>query len=273
MNIALSRFAGGAALAERALRGAGVIWFIAAAIGQLSFVYFILVYYGGRTLTGDFAGWNDRPIIDGHIEGDAAGNVMFALHVLLAAAVTLAGLVQLIPQVRARAPAAHRWTGRLFLTIAMFMAFGGLWLVWVRGTYLSVVSALSVSGNAVLIIGFGLLAWRRAAQRRIDQHRRWAMRAFMVVNGVWFFRVGIMAWMLLMQGRPGMNATLSGPADIVLSFGSYLIPLAALELYFVARDARSSALKALTAVAVLALTGVMSVGIFGTIAMMWGPYL
>lgn len=255
------------------LKGTGVLWFLTAAAGQIAFTYYIVVYYGSRTVSGDFAAWNDRPIIDGYIAGDGFGNFMFAAHVLWAAVITLGGLAQLTPQIRNRARGFHRWNGRLFLIVAYFMAVGGIWLVWGRGTRLSDITAVSGTLNGVLIIAFASLAWAYAARRRIDIHRQWAMRTFMAVNGVWFFRVGVMAWIILNQGPVGMTNTLSGPADIAISFGSYLVPLAVLEIYFAAGRARSMGVKLAASALVLIMTSVMAVGIFGTVTMMWAPYL
>ncbi len=207
-------------LSARALRWAGGLWFLVAAIGQLAFIGFILAFYGVRTATGDFAGWNDKPLIDGYKGGDDAGNIVFAVHVLLASVVTLAGLMQMVPQLRRHWPRVHRWTGRTFLLIGGFMALSGVWLALVRGTYLSTISNVAILINAVLILIFAGLAWRHAIKRRFDQHRIWAMRTFMVISGVWFLRVGLMGWVVLNKGPVGMNDTMSGPADIVLTFGS-----------------------------------------------------
>ncbi|MHA7872383.1 MAG: DUF2306 domain-containing protein [Hyphococcus sp.] len=259
--------------ADAVLRRTGLIWFLAAAAGQAAFIYFIVAYYGGRTLSGDYAAWNDKPLIDGYTPGDRLGNVMFALHVLPAAVITLGGLVQLLPPVRDRFPALHRWNGRLFLFIAYGMAMGGLILTWGRGTYLSTLSGIAISVDALLILFFGAVAWRLAVQGNIDAHRRWAMRTFIAVNGVWFFRVGIMAWIILNQGPLGMTNNLDGPADIALAFGCYLIPLAVLEIYFAAQRSTRTALKFAVAGLVLIMTGVMAVGIFGTVMLMWAPYL
>lgn len=255
------------------LRLTGVIWFIAAAIGQAAFIYFILAFYTPRTLSGDYAAWNDKLLIDGHIEGDGLGNVMFAAHVFGAALMTFGGLLQLVPQVRARLPALHRWNGRLFVIAACGLALGGLWLTWGRGTYLSLISAVAVSLNGVLILWFTIAALRLAIQRRFDDHRRWAMRAFIAVNGVWFLRVGMMAWVIGNQGPVGMNRQMSGPADIMLIFGCYLIPLAVLEVYFAAQRSASEAAKWCAGGLVLAMTGVMGLGIFGAVTLMWGPHI
>lgn len=256
-----------------ALQWAGRAWFTVAAVGQLAFIYFILAFYGSRTLAGNYAAWNDKPLIDGYIEGDGIGNVVFAAHVLLAAIVTMGGLMQLVPALRGALPALHRWTGRLFMTIAIVMALSGLWLAGVRGTYLSVISAIAIAINGLLILAFAVLAWRHAIKRRFDQHRAWAMRTFMVVSGVWFLRVGLMGWVIVSGGGVGMNRTMSGPADVVLTFGSYLIPLAILEIYFAAQRARTGAPKVAVAALLLVSAAYTAVGTAGTIAFMWGPYL
>lgn len=255
------------------LRWSGVSWFVVAAIGQAAFIGFILAFYGVRTVRGNLAAWNDKPLIDGYIAGDDTGNLVFAAHVLLASVVTLAGLMQLIPALRQALPRLHRWTGRTFIVIGVFMALSGAWLTLVRGTSLSAVSSAAILLDGVLILIFAGMAWRHAIRRRFDQHRLWAMRTFMVVSGVWFLRVGIMGWVLVNQGPVGMTDSLSGPADVVLTFGSYLIPLALLELYFAAGRSANGILKTFTAIVVLAAAAFTAIGVFGTVAIMWGPYL
>ena len=255
------------------LARSAVAWFAVAAAGQLAFVYFILAFYGARTVGGDYAGWNDKPLIEGYVAGDVLGNVMFIAHVLLAAVITLGGLHQLIPALRERWPISHRIVGRSFVIVAYFMAFNGLWLVWIRGTQLSLLSAMATSLNALLLLCFVTAAWFLAMRGRYADHRRWALRAFIVANGVWFFRIGIMAWILINQGPVGMNSTLSGPADLALSFGSYLVPLVLLEIYLRAQRSASDRWRRLAVGGLVAGTAITAVGIFGTVALMWGPYL
>ena len=247
----------------------GITWFVMAAIGQIGFIVFILSYYGPRTAAGNFEAWNDKVLIDGHKPGDDLGNFMFIVHVLLAAVMTFGGLVQLIPSIRNRYRALHRWNGRVFLGLACFLALGGLWLGWVRGTRLSLESGLAVSFNSILILAFAVPTLLLAMRRRIADHQRWAMRTFMVANGVWFFRVGIMGWILANQSPRWMNATLSGPADIALSIGSYLIPLLGLELYYSVQKSSSNLYRASVLVILISMMLFMAIGIAGTMLIMW----
>ena len=152
------------------------------------------------------------------------------------------------------------------------MAVGGLWLTWGRETYLSLISAVAVSVDGALILVFAALAWRTAVRRDFEAHRRWAMRAFLAVNGVWFLRVGLMAWAIATGGL-GMNKTLSGPADIVLQFGAYLIPLALFEAYWRAGRSARRGLQRLTVVAMGLAAAVTALGVFGAVVFMWGPYM
>jgi len=256
-----------------ALRWAGVLWFTIAAVGQAAFIAFILAFYGVRTVTGNFAGWNDKPLIVGYVRGDDAGNIVFAAHVLLASVVTLGGLMQMIPALRRKWPGLHRWTGRTFLVVAAFLALSGVWMAAARGAYLSVVSAVAILINSLLILFFAGLAWRHAIERRFERHRVWAMRTFMVVSGVWFLRVGLMGWIVVNRGPVGMTDDMSGPADIVMTFGSYLIPLAFLELYRAAERSANGVAKALVATLILVAAAFTAAGVFGTTAFMWLPHI
>lgn len=258
--------------ADRMLRRAARAWFSVAAIGQTAFVWMILAHYGRKTASGDLAGWNDKPIIKGYVAGDDLGNLQFAVHVLLAVVVTLGGLMQLVPAIRAKAPALHRWTGRVFFVTAFVMALGGLWLTWGRPTYLSLTSAVLVSANGLLILAFSVQAWRMAVTRRFDLHRRWALRAYLAVNGVWFLRVALMVWAPLTRGW-GMDRTLSGPADIALQLCAYILPLVVLEAYLRAQDSANPNAKRAVAGLLMGSTGLTGLGGLGAVLILWGPYM
>lgn len=257
----------------KALRLAAAGWFVVAAIGQLAFLIFIAVFYGVSTLSGDLAAWNDKPLITGHVAGDGMGNLQFAAHVLLAAVATAGGVLQFVPWIRRRARVFHRWNGRVYVTLGMALALGGLWLVWVRGTYLTLTGAFSVSALAVLIMICGAMTMRRAMQRRFVDHRRWALRLFIVMSGVWFQRIGYMAWIMLNGAPVGIGDRMDGWFDLFWGFGCYLVPLAVAELYLWADARGGGTAKALTASLLVAATVLTAVGIAGAAAFMWFPYI
>src|SRR5215469_16877837 len=75
-----------------------------------------------------FEAWNrNKNLTDGYIAGDAAGNLFFAAHVILALVLTFGGALQLVPKIRSRALAFHRWNGRVFLVAGVVATLGGLY--------------------------------------------------------------------------------------------------------------------------------------------------
>ena len=252
--------------AEAALEGAAKLWFAVALIGQWAFLYYILAFYGRSTLTGHFEVWRKNTFLKGYVAGDTFGNLFFAAHVLLAAIVTFGGALQLIPRIRARAPHLHRWNGRVFLVTAIATSLAGLYMVWVRGINQTLDERLAVTLDAALIFAFAGLAWRAALRREIAAHRRWALRVYLVANGVWFMRIGVMAWTIFNRGQ-------LGGFDHVWAFGSYLVPLGVLELYLRARDGAAPRWRLAMAGGLMALTAVMSVGILGVAVLSWRPLI
>lgn len=245
-------------------------WIALALTGQALFVAYVLGFYGRTALNGDFHLWN-KVLPKGWRAGDALANGVTASHLAFTVLVLLAGALQLWPALRARWPALHRWTGRLYLSLGMVLALGGLVMLWVyEGGVGSFSMKLGTSFNALLIVGFAWLAWRTARQRRFVEHRRWALRLWLVVAGVWFFRIGLMAWILANQGPAGFDPkTFEGPALTALAFAQTLLPLAVLEA--VLRAERQPRWQAPVALLMAALTLLTLLGVGGAAALMWLP--
>jgi uncharacterized membrane protein len=254
-------------VADTALGAAARLWFAAALIGQWAFVYYIANFYGPSTLTGNFQAWSRQSdLVKGYVAGDTAGNVFFAAHALLAAVIAFGGAIQLIPQFRTRAVAVHRWNGRLFVVTALGVAFSGLYLIWVRGSSPTFLGAMATSLNAVLIIVCVALAWRAALRRDVTAHRRWALRAYLVASGQWFFRVGIFAAALF-------DRRLMDPFFMAWGFGCTMAPLAVLELYLRARDKGGPGGRLAMAGGLMGLSVLTGLGILGVYMAMWRPLL
>jgi hypothetical protein len=253
-------------VADSALKATAGFWFLVAVIGQWVFLYYILAFYGPSTFTGNFQAWTKNTFLQkGYIAGDTAGNLVFASHALLAAVIAFGGAIQLIPQIRTRALAVHRWNGRLFAVTALGLSVSGLYTLWIHGNRPGIWDrhALTISMNAVLIIVFIVLAWRSAYQGKISTHRRWALRAYLVANAQWFTRVGFMAWFIVGRKLIGIGEGFDGLFFSIWDFGCYLAPLAVLELYLHAKQSKSPSSRFAMAGGLAVLTLLMAVGIFG----------
>jgi hypothetical protein len=105
--------------------------------------------------------------------------------------------------------------------------------------------------------------------RQIDVHQRWALRTFVVMSGVWFMRVMYACLALVTGGNiPGATDDMSGPTNLVVNYASYLLPLAVLELYFLAKRSPNAALKMATGAIVVLCAIATGIGVFGT-SMAW----
>lgn len=260
-------------IARGALKRAAAIWFVTAIAGQWLFAYYIAGFYGPTLVSGDFQAWSrNTGLEDGYIAGDIVGNLFFAAHVAFAAVLTFGGALQLVPQIRNRFIALHRWNGRLFLITAIAAASGALYLKWVRGELqgggsegTGIVESIAITLDAILILTFAGLAWRAVRGRNIAAHQRWATRLFLVVNGVWFMRVGMKAWMLL----TGLGTQ---PFFKFWSLGAILVPLIVYQLYLRAQTAAPPAQFAMAG-SLVALTLIMGIGAVAAFLDWWRPLL
>jgi len=224
-------------IAARALSLSVTAWFVALVAGLWAFGIYIVGLYGVGAATGDWERWN-AVLPDGHgyNPGDTAGNLALGVHLLLAVFVTFAGAMQLIPALRTRAPAFHRWNGRVFIAVAFAIAGSGLYIAFTRGAVAGPYMAAGNTLNAILLMACAVLALRFAIRRRFDLHRRWALRTFVLMLGVFFYRLGMMLWFAANGAPVGHTDAFDGPFDIFLAFAHVLAPLALLELYLLARD-------------------------------------
>jgi uncharacterized membrane protein len=259
------------AAARRALETSARFWFLTTVAGQWMFAAYVVVYYGGAALRGDLAHWN-LVLPHGYVEGETFGNAAVAAHLALAFLVLVGGPLQFISGFRERLPRLHRWNGRVYLVTAMSTAAAGLYMVLTRGAVGDLSQHVAICFNAILILMSGAFAWQAARTRDFAAHRRWAMRLFLAVGGVWFFRMGFMAWVGYNAGPVGFDPrTFTGPFLTFLSFAQTLLPLAALELYLYAQEGPRPVARLATAALLATLTFVMAFGIFVAANVMWLP--
>lgn len=238
------------------------------------FVAFIVGFYGRAAVGGEFETWN-KVLPRGYVQGDTIGNLVLSLHLLFAVIITVGGALQLLPKLRQIAPAFHRWNGRVYLSSALIMSGGGLFMVWMRGTVGGLLQHVAITINGLLIIGCAVMAYRYARSHRFDLHRRWALRLFIVVSGVWFFRIGLMLWIVVNQGAVGFDPeTFQGPTLDILAFSSYVVlPLLILELYLRACDSVTILPQLLMVAGLAMLTLLTAAGSASASMILWLPRL
>lgn len=248
------------------LKAAAALIFVTLAAGMWIFTTYLAVYYGSIVLSHGWTGLYDTYMPKGFIPGDGFGNVLLGTHILSAIVATGIGPLQLVPRIRARAPAFHRWTGRVYITAAIVGAMGGLYLTWARPKG-HLVQALNISLNAILVLAFAALALRFAMRRKIGVHRRWALRLLLVVNGPLFLRISYTLWFWF--------ANLTGAKFDrlfdVLTIAQYAVPLAILEFYLRAKERGGPAGRYAVAGGLLAVSVLMGFGVYLATTGMWIP--
>jgi hypothetical protein len=258
-------------IADKSLRAAARLWFVAALAGQFVFAISVAVFYGLTAMRGNIQAWN-KILGRGYETGATMSNAALVGHILFATVISIAGALQLIPGIRNRFPAFHRWNGRLFVLAAFTQAITGIYLtMWVGrlvgDTTQHVVSVL----GALLIIFCAVMALRFAMQRDFTTHRRWALRLFLVASASWFIRLGFAVTFVLF-GPIGFNpTTFSGPMVTFWSIAQYLLPLGVLELYLRAQDRPGALRRMVTAGVLFALTLAMGAGIALVATASWVP--
>ncbi len=258
---------------DKAFKKVTRILFSVGVIGQWIFVYYIVAFYGGVVVNGTYEKINEQ-LGHGIIEGDSIGNFMLTVHLALAAVITFGGPIQFFSSIRNRFPTFHRWNGRIYFVTAFLISIAGLYMIYTRGAHGGITMLLGNTLNASLIMIFSVMAWRTAMQRNFAVHKKWAIRAFLMVSGVWFFRVGYGLWILLTGfTAPGTSENLNGPFDIFLSFGHSLIPLLILELYFFAKTHKDLRIKKVATIGLGVLTVLLAAGVTMVAMIFWMPVL
>lgn len=268
----MSTIASSAIKSARLLKISVNICFSIIVVGQLIFALYIFGLYGVSGLAGDFERWN-AAAPEGHVEGDLLGNIFFGLHVLLAGIISLGGPLQLMKRVRARFPHFHRINGRVYILAAFLISIAGLYLAWIRGTVGGLTGSIFITINAMLIMLSAFYAISTARKRQLTDHRKWAIRLFLCMSGVWFFRVFLMLWLTIHQAPVGFDPeSFQGPALNMLYVFSYILPIVFAEFYFLAKT-KGQREKSILSLFLIVLSICILVGSFSATMGMWLPRL
>jgi len=249
-------------------------WFVTAALGTWIFAFYVIFYYGPSGLFGKWEKWNET-MPHGHETGDPMNNVAMVIHMILAAIILVGGPFQFIDHIRKKWARLHRWNGRIYVLSGLLLGINGIFIVLYKGTISGMLGDISMSLNAILIILCALSTWNKAIEKNFNAHRKWSIRLFLVMSGVWFFRIGLMFWLLVNDGKAVWfdMESFNGPFLIGLGFGQYIIPLVIAEIYFLAETRSLSWIKIPFALFMFGITAMTLVGIFAATFGLWLPRL
>ena len=102
------------------------------------------------------------------------------LHVAGAVPALLIGPLQFVRAIRARWPAFHRYTGRIYVAGCAIGAPAGFMVA--LGTEAGPVASAGFATGAVLWGAFTWLGWRAAVERRFAEHREWMLRSYALTS-------------------------------------------------------------------------------------------
>ena len=243
------------------LRVAVGFWFVVTIAGQLLFAVTVASFYGLTAARGQVSSWN-RTMTHGYVAGDATGNLIVAVHLASAVIIILSGAIQIAPLSRNRAPAFHRWNGRLYMVTAFTVSLAGLYLMLVRGTVGGSISHVGQAIDAVLIMVCAVMAARYAVAGEYSRHRSWALRLYLVVSASLFIRAALFLSNFGFEQDTFMA---------VMAYAQYLVPLAVLEIYLRVKDRGGVSSRFAMAAGLSALTLVLAAGISVVTVSAWVP--
>jgi len=223
----------GAALHFSVMALVGAVWISSAIFG-----FYILAYYGGAIPASTLEDWNETlpKLYEAHTPAASTG---MGAHFFAGAILLLLGPVQLIGEIRQKAPAVHRWIGRVYAFAALGAGMGGLVFIALKGTVGGPTMTVAFSLYGALMVLAAVQTVRHAMTRRLEVHRAWAIRLFALAIGSWLYRMGDGFWFLA-TGDLGHTDDFSCWFDYFMDFAIFVPPLIIAEMFIRARKSRAT---------------------------------
>ncbi len=127
--------------------------------------------------------------------------ITFYAHVYTGMFVLLAGMLQFLPKVRRRFPLLHRWSGRVYAGLVLFVTGPAGFIMGIYGNGGPVAQA-AFCILAVLWIGFTWKAVTPAMQHKFTEHKKWMYRSYALTLSAISLRLWRWMLVLIFQPRP-----------------------------------------------------------------------
>lgn len=159
----------------------------------------------------------------------------YYLHVLPAGLVLLAGLVQILPLNSIFYRKVHRWIGRFYVFIVLFLVGpGALGMTFFIERGASVF--LSFFLQNLLWMGFTYKAFHTIKDKKVDFHRKWALRSFALA----FAAVTLRLYIFIFNWDFNLSSS-SGYA--LIAWASWLLNLVVVEIFLQLTMKKTTALS------------------------------
>jgi uncharacterized membrane protein len=155
------------------------------------------------------------------ILANAHAHPFLVAHVVGGVTALVTGPLQFVRRIRARRPALHRASGKVYVAACAVAAPTGLMLA--LGTTAGPVAAAGFAIPALLLPVFTWLGVAAAIQRRFDEHREWMLRSYALIATAITLRLMLPASALL-----GFEFL---PAYQAISWLSWMTNLALVEFH------------------------------------------
>lgn len=139
---------------------------------------------------------------------------LLAAHIFFGSVALLTGCLQVWPWLRQNHPRVHRWSGRLYCFLGVFPAGVAVLVI----SPLSSTGFVSQVGNtmlALLWLPITAVAYRKARQRRLAEHRRWMLRSFALTLSIVINRLWVVVFLVVLY--PQVETTFGGDGDAMIT--------------------------------------------------------
>jgi hypothetical protein len=193
----------------------GITWFLAVAFFSYLMARIVLPYTSGR-LDIDFLLSKQHIIHLWHYRA------AFYLHIFPALLVLAAGMTQFSSRILAKAPALHRWVGKVYVGSVLLVCgpAGFVMALYSNGGWVARSSFVTLSVLWWLCTWF---AWRAIIRGSVSEHKTWMLRSYALT----FSAITLRVMQFLLATRTGIDADL---AYQVVAWPSWVLNLLALEV-------------------------------------------